>query len=195
MSTDPRPSPTRRTATPELVRAAVMALLQTGGWPGVTHAAVAAHAGVHRATVYRRWPSRADLLLEAITDAASRQIDAEATDDPRRDLAALLRRTADGVTRYRVVIDALLGARAESDEVNVVVGQWFDAREAGFGALLAHHADRLPGVPDHVPHAFTLGMGAVWGQLVLRRRPASSLDADAVAATLVQALTTPTTST
>ncbi|MGO1583107.1 MAG: TetR/AcrR family transcriptional regulator [Actinomycetaceae bacterium] len=186
--TDPA-RPARRTATASRVRAAVLELLTTCGWPAVTHAEVASRAGVHRATVYRRWPARSDLLLEAIADAAARQVDVVPTDDPHHDLTALLRRTVDGMERSRTLIDALLGARTGSADVDAVIGRWFDRREAGFAALLDAHRGVLPGVPDAVPHAFALGMGAAWGH-VLRRRTPASFDADAVARTLLDALST-----
>jgi AcrR family transcriptional regulator len=50
------------------VRAAVRRLVRESGIEGVTHQRVAATAGVGRASVYRHWPDRVDLLLDALAD-------------------------------------------------------------------------------------------------------------------------------
>lgn len=54
----------------ERSRAAVLAaarrILLDQGWDAVTHLSVAAASGVGRATLYRHWPSRADLLRDLI---------------------------------------------------------------------------------------------------------------------------------
>ncbi|MEX2532896.1 MAG: TetR/AcrR family transcriptional regulator [Nitriliruptoraceae bacterium] len=60
---DPRVAHTHQT-----VREAVRALVQRAGFEAVSHQAVAAEAGIGRATVYRHWPKRTDLLLHALAD-------------------------------------------------------------------------------------------------------------------------------
>lgn len=60
-STDPRVARTR-----DAVLDAVRTLVRQAGFEAVTHQQVAAVAGVGRATVYRHWPDRVDLLLDAL---------------------------------------------------------------------------------------------------------------------------------
>jgi AcrR family transcriptional regulator len=60
---DPRVARTR-----DAVRRAVRSLLQRSGFGAVTHQQVATEAGIGRATVYRHWPDRTQLLLEALAD-------------------------------------------------------------------------------------------------------------------------------
>lgn len=60
---DPRVARTR-----EAVRDAVRALVQRAGFEAVSHQQVAEEAGIGRATVYRHWPNRTDLLLDALAD-------------------------------------------------------------------------------------------------------------------------------
>jgi AcrR family transcriptional regulator len=45
-------------------------VLAESGYEGMTIDAVAARAGAARATVYRRWPTKAELVLEAVIHAA-----------------------------------------------------------------------------------------------------------------------------
>lgn len=60
---DPRVARTRRA-----VRQAVRSLVQRSGFEAVSHQQVATEAGIGRATVYRHWPSRTDLLLDALAE-------------------------------------------------------------------------------------------------------------------------------
>lgn len=48
------------------VRAAVLAAVETGGYPGVTYEGVAASSGVAKTTLYRRWPSKAELVFAMV---------------------------------------------------------------------------------------------------------------------------------
>lgn len=68
------PTPTsdqdpRVVRTREAVREAVRSLVQRAGFEAVSHQNVAEEAEVGRATVYRHWPNRTDLLLEAVAEA------------------------------------------------------------------------------------------------------------------------------
>ena len=58
---DPRAVRTRR-----VVLEAAAAIIATDGAGAITHQRVAEHAGVGRATLYRHWPTAADLLYDAM---------------------------------------------------------------------------------------------------------------------------------
>jgi AcrR family transcriptional regulator len=60
---DPRVARTR-----EAVLEAVRTLVQRDGVEAVTHQRVASEAGIGRATVYRHWPDRTHLLLDALAE-------------------------------------------------------------------------------------------------------------------------------
>jgi len=61
-----RPGRPRRVEVDEAILAAAVAMLAEHGYGGVTMEGVAAAAGVGKATVYRRWPSKTDLILDTI---------------------------------------------------------------------------------------------------------------------------------
>src|SRR5260370_10613411 len=69
---------------------ATLELLAEEGFQGLSIEEVAARAGVGKTTIYRRWPSKDELVMEAIRQV---QIDVPAIDigNFRNDLAALIK--------------------------------------------------------------------------------------------------------
>jgi AcrR family transcriptional regulator len=57
------------------IRAAVLELLAEQGYDRLTIEAVAARARAGKATIYRRWPSKADLVVDAINDLKPTQFE------------------------------------------------------------------------------------------------------------------------
>jgi AcrR family transcriptional regulator len=99
-----QPEPARPAGRPRsadadgAILAAARELLAERGWDGMSLGDVAARAGVAKTTLYRRWPGKAELVVDAMAqlfdtlcpvDAGSVRADAEAT---IRDLVALLAR-------------------------------------------------------------------------------------------------------
>ena len=66
----------RRAAARELIVSAALELVARGGYREAQVAAVAARAGVATGTVYRHFPSKADLLTEVFRRASQREADA-----------------------------------------------------------------------------------------------------------------------
>lgn len=84
---DPRVARTRAA-----VRAAVRTLVQQSGFEAVTHQRVAEEAGVGRASVYRHWPDRVDLLVDALIDTGPESSPPPSSGDLATDLARALHR-------------------------------------------------------------------------------------------------------
>ncbi|MDX3193269.1 TetR/AcrR family transcriptional regulator [Streptomyces sp. MN03-5084-2B] len=87
------------------------------GYAGLNVEAVARHAGVGKHTIYRRWPSMAALLLDALSRAWTTDLDYHDTGDVRADLREQFLRSAPALASppigpvYRAVI-----AEAQGDE-------------------------------------------------------------------------------
>src|SRR5438270_13606031 len=67
----PRPSRGGRPRDPSrdgVIRAAILCLLAEVGYGALTMDAVAAEAGVGKATIYRRWRTKEDLVVDTISD-------------------------------------------------------------------------------------------------------------------------------
>jgi AcrR family transcriptional regulator len=77
------------------IAAAVLEVLGREGYAGLTMDAVALAAGVGKATIYRRWSSKADLLLGVLDVAVEDELPVPDTGRLRDDLVALLTTTLD----------------------------------------------------------------------------------------------------
>jgi len=90
MTTSQRVTGARPGGRSARVRAAVQAAtldeLAAAGYADLTIEAVAARAGVHRTTIYRRWPDKRSLVLATLLDYAADQLPIPDTGDLRRDL-------------------------------------------------------------------------------------------------------------
>src|SRR3954466_5544895 len=66
----------RRAAARERVVAAARELIARGGYQEARVAAIAARAGVATGTVYRHFPSKAELFAEVFRSVSQREVDA-----------------------------------------------------------------------------------------------------------------------
>jgi AcrR family transcriptional regulator len=89
---DPRRAPgrPRDTSINERALAATRELLVQRGFDATTIQVVAEHSGVHASAIYRRWPSRIELIEEATFPGLS-PLSVRPTGDLRRDLRRFIR--------------------------------------------------------------------------------------------------------
>jgi AcrR family transcriptional regulator len=80
-----RPGRPRDTSINDRALAATRELLVQRGFDATTIQAVAEHSGVHASAIYRRWPSRIELIEEATFPGLS-PLSVQPTGDLRRDL-------------------------------------------------------------------------------------------------------------
>jgi AcrR family transcriptional regulator len=115
----PRPGRPRDPALDDAILDATMAMFAESGYAGVTIEGVATRAGVGKATVYRRYATRAELVIDAVRTRLCLIHDLTDTGDLRADLLALLQplvdrlRSADGP-----VLAALMAERIREPELN-----------------------------------------------------------------------------
>ena len=113
-STTPRSAarPGGRTAlVTERVLVAAMRILSERGVEGLQYEELATRAGVGRATIYRRWPDREDLVHDALARFAERSIPLKTTGDIGEDLVDFVSavastwETPEGKAVLRVAMD------------------------------------------------------------------------------------------
>ena len=87
----PRVGRPRDPALDARIRTGVLQVLEEAGYGGLTMDAVAVAAGVGKASIYRRWPSKVDLLISIIEELSVGDLVVPETGSLRDDLVALLR--------------------------------------------------------------------------------------------------------
>jgi AcrR family transcriptional regulator len=85
-----RPGRRRDPAVDEAVKGVVLQLLCERGWDGVSMDAVAARARVGKASIYRRWSSRVQMVAETIGELNSGEVAVPDTGSLREDLLELI---------------------------------------------------------------------------------------------------------
>ena len=101
----------------ESVLAATQQAFAEHGYAGLSIEDVAARAGVNKTTVYRRWPTKADLVLAALIALRGDDPELPDTGSLREDLLAILRhRAAHMITPHRrAIMHAFFLSHAEPE--------------------------------------------------------------------------------
>src|SRR3954465_15238048 len=81
-----------------VIRAAILRLLADVGYGALTMDAVASEAGVGKATIYRRWRTKQDLVVDTISDLNRAEATPEDTGSLEGDLRAILRSLVSVIT-------------------------------------------------------------------------------------------------
>ena len=129
-SGDSGPRVTRPGGRSARVRAAVLAAtleeLALRGYEGLSFEAVATRAGVHKTTVYRRWPERPALVLDALLELSERTVPLPDSGSLHGDLLVLARAIAANLCSPEVaaVLRALIAARREPAIAAAVDRYW-----------------------------------------------------------------------
>ncbi len=92
-SSDVRPSRGGRPRDPSrdgVIRAAILRLLGEVGYGALTMDAVASEAGVGKATIYRRWRTKEELVVDTVSELNAAEADHPDTGSVEGDLRALL---------------------------------------------------------------------------------------------------------
>jgi AcrR family transcriptional regulator len=97
---------------------AALDVLAEVGYAGMTMSAVAARAKAGKATFYRRWPSKADLVLDAVGHLKRGQVDLDDLPDTgtlRGDMLALYRPTSAEDAEHQFAVMAGLASMLSRD--------------------------------------------------------------------------------
>ena len=118
-------------------------LLQEHGYDRLTVEAVATNARASKATIYRRWPTKAELVLAAFVEG-TRQVAVDPdTGTLRDDLLALGEQISAHVSTHASTIRAVLVEVSRSAELATIMQEQFlDQRKALMSRVLERAVDR-----------------------------------------------------
>lgn len=159
-------------------------LLDEVGYDEVTIDEIAARAGVHKTTIYRRWPSKADLIADAAGAHSDEHVPIPDSGSLAGDLQALARSVVanigseSGARRSRSIAAAATG----SAELAAGMQQFWADRLELSGAVVRRAIERgeLPGTanPKLIIEAL---IGPLWVRVLLTGEPVTVDLADRVA--------------
>lgn len=167
------PGRPRNEAVEGAVADATLACLVEEGYAGMSIERVAARAGVSRATVYRRWATKADMVVDAIRSRSFSDVDVVDTGDVRVDLVALLTQVQHCMSTEHAIIQALHVEQRRHAELGEAFRTRFLAeRRAVVEALLRRAVDRgqLPAGTD-IELLAAAGPAIIWHELTLLAGP------------------------
>lgn len=182
-----RPGRPRSEAARQAILAAAVGELEEHGYGALTMQGIAARAGVGKQTIYRWWPSRADVVLDALVDLAKARItvpdEGSLSDDLMAFLSATFRERGQRPVLVGLMAEALLDpvfARAFRDrflfsrraELRTILDRAVERGEIASGVDLEMVMDIVYGVLwyrlmlDHAP--LNMAAGRQLTDLVIR---------------------------
>ncbi|MFF2809179.1 TetR/AcrR family transcriptional regulator [Streptomyces sp. NPDC058000] len=170
----PRRRPGGRTARIRTqVLDAVRAELGEHGYDGLTTDAVAARAGVHRTTVYRRWGDVGGLLADVLDAASDDDWQPPDTGSLEGDLAALNEEIQAALTARPPIVVALIAASFRSEKAAQAQQRLWEDRYARCEIIVGRAVRRgeLP-PPTDARRLLIAATAPLYHQLVLLRTPA-----------------------
>jgi AcrR family transcriptional regulator len=147
--TDRRPGRPRSEECDNAIEAAALALLVEVGFAGMTMEGVAARAGVGKATVYRRWESKADLVVDAVLRRCREYVVSPDTGSLTGDLLELYRALLAKFRRDGLVMQSFVAEQGRHPELAEVFRTAFlEERRAAMRDVLARGVGRGELAPD-----------------------------------------------
>jgi len=150
----------RDPAVDSAIAAATRSIVDEDGLDALSIEAVARHAGVSRATVYRRWPNK-NALVQGLLEEVARSVAIPDHGDVRADLIDLLHQQLHVIERESGRLYPSLSVSAAGDAMNDIVRQ----RKASLSTVLRRGIERRQLREDLDPE---LGFFLFWGPVYYR---------------------------
>jgi AcrR family transcriptional regulator len=151
-------------------------LCHRDGYQQLTIKALAGEAGVGRQTVYRWWPDKAQVLLDALIDLRERELPQRLreTGDTLRDVEHVLAVTFELTHKStgQALIGLMADAQSDSDLSRRLQGTLIGPRRDGLRAILQRGVDAgelTEAVP--LPLVVDFAFGTMWYRMLSRHAP------------------------
>ena len=185
----------RSARTRAAVLRATADLLAEVGYEELTFEAVAQRAGVHKTTVYRRWPTKPDLVADAARERSGQLVEVPDTGTLLGDLTALACVVAANIGSDvgRAMTKTLVAAAATSPSVAAATHAFWEERLRLTGAIVerAIASGELPSRTDSNIVIESL-VGALYVRLLLTGESIDGDVADQIACAVAGGFAAPT---
>lgn len=153
------------------VHEAVRGLLIEGGTQACTYSAVAERAEIERSTLYRRYPDRWDMLIDAFIELAGTDVVPTPGDSFAQDLASVLRKLRDLLKTPLGPAVMTVAAELRTESRDDVSRLFFDRRMAQLDPMFDAAIERgeLPAEVDREA-LFTFAAGAIYFRMFIAAR-------------------------
>jgi AcrR family transcriptional regulator len=186
-----RPGRPRDTHRDEAILSATIEILNAEGYAGLTIDGVAARAGVGRPTIYRRWASKAELVVAALTDTVHIAVPDVDTGSLRRDLVAMQRRQIalmNSPESRRITAGLVADLATDPDLGHRYVSEYLAPRRAIVFRVLQRAVDRGELAPDtDLAFVHDLLVGPLFMRAVVWGRPLADDTAEKTADVILAA--------
>jgi AcrR family transcriptional regulator len=189
-ATAPRKGPgrPRSEAARRAILDATMSIVEDDGYGALTMEEIARRAGVSKQTIYRWWPTRAAVLLEALNEMATTMAPDEDRGSLEADLRAFLRRTVAAARGRAGAMTGLMAAAQVDEDFARSFRDGFLARRRAVLRALLERARGRGEVGEDVDIGFLgdLVFASVWYRLLSRHAPLNRRFADELTDALVR---------
>ncbi|HEX5541275.1 MAG TPA: TetR/AcrR family transcriptional regulator [Micromonospora sp.] len=157
------------------IRRALAQELAAVGYGRLSIEAVARRAGVGKTTVYRRWSSKLELVLEMVSEVASQRLPLPDTGSLQSDLEMVLAVVAQAL-QHRLasqIIPDLLAEAARNPQIAESLQQAMQHNQRVVGELLVSRAVERGELPPGIDQdlAIELMIGPIYWRLAVARAP------------------------
>jgi AcrR family transcriptional regulator len=167
-------------------------LLFRDGFPALTIEGIAARAGVGKATIYRWWPSKAAVAVDALMEATVPQIPFPDTGSAREDLTRQLSAVTEFFTTKagRALLAVIAEGQHDPPLAKLLAERLIAERRASAGAVFRRGIERGELRPDlDIGIAIDAIYGAIYYRLLVSHAPIDPAYAEALIEQVYPALT------
>ncbi|WP_395110009.1 TetR/AcrR family transcriptional regulator [Actinomadura sp. SCN-SB] len=167
-----RPGRPRSEEARRAILAAALDELKERGYRGLTMQGIAARAGVGKQTVYRWWPSKADVVLDAMVDMAETVVAVPDTGTLSDDLVAFLKATFRQRGQRPILIGLMAQALLDPGFAKVFRDRFLFARRMVLRQIMERARERGEISPEmDLELAIDVVYGVLWYRLMLDHAP------------------------
>jgi AcrR family transcriptional regulator len=169
---------------------AALKLLEEQSFADITTAAIAERAGASKATIYRWWPNKAAVLIEALREAVAQELPFPDTGDLREDIRVQLRNFIKLLTgrRGRIFKAFIAAAQSDAEVADTFEIVWRKPRRGTAKTILEHHRGRSLRENTDLDLVMDVLYGPLYYRLLVGHLPLSEKYADALTDFVVAAI-------